>query len=202
MIENPVGVKHNRLTCISRLHNYSKSRTHLLCICDCGNLTIVELSRFKNGHTKSCGCSRKGINATHGGRYTRLYEIWCGMKKRCYNKRCKAYSRYGKRGISICDDWLDSFSNFELWSKDNGYDENLTLDRIDNDGDYEPNNCRWVNRYIQANNRSTNKIVYYNGSSDTLANWCRKLGLNYSRTSYRLNHGFTVVDAFNPVRIK
>lgn len=128
-----------------------------LCKCDCGNKTIVRGDHLREGNVRSCGCledeNRKiGANYKHGGRKTRLYSIWSGMHKRCSNENCIAYPNYGGRGINITPEWRE-FSNFREWAMNNGYSDNLSIDRINNNGNYEPNNCRWTTPKVQANNR-------------------------------------------------
>ena len=139
-----------------------------LYLCNCGNEFITRHEYVKSGHTKSCGCLAKKINAerlkTHGMANTKLYKSWCHMKERCFVKKDKSYKNYGGRGITICDEWRNNFMAFYDWSMANGYEEHLTIDRINNDGNYEPSNCRWVNGTIQASNRrilkSTNTSGY------------------------------------------
>lgn len=115
---------------------------------------------------------------THGKSNTRLYGIWTGMKTRCYDKRCAKYYRYGARGISLCDDWARDFSTFYDWAVANGYSDNLTIDRIDNDGNYCPENCRWITAAEQAANKSTNHRVSHAGQTHTIAEWARITGLD------------------------
>ena len=129
------------------------------CICECGNDVIVRGDHLRNELIRSCGCLEKenrmkGANYKHGGRNTRLYSIWSGMLKRCNNKNCHAYQNYGGRGIKVCDEWLD-YVNFRDWAIQNNYSDLLSIDRINNDGNYESSNCRWANAKQQANNRRT-----------------------------------------------
>jgi hypothetical protein len=138
----------------------------------CGEEFRTQTSRVKNGYTKSCGCHKKRrikeANTKHGLGYTRLYNIWKTMKDRTLNPKHKAYIRYGGRGITICEKWLD-VRNFYDWAMSNGYEENkgLSIDRIDNDGNYEPNNCRWTTKTIQSRNRriSSKNMSGYKGVS-------------------------------------
>ena len=124
-----------------------------------------------------------------------LWVIWCNMKQRCTNQSCKTYHRYGGRGITVCDEWLNDFHAFEKWAKTHGYQKDLTIDRIDNEKGYCPENCRWVTWEVQQNNRRTNRIETYNGVTDTVANLCRMFGRNYFLVNTRLQQGKTIDQA-------
>ena len=113
------------------------------------------------------------------------------MKTRCYNPKYELFSRYGGRGIAVCDKWNDSFAEFRKWAFSSGYSPDLTIERIDNDGNYCPENCTWADRIAQANNRHTNRILYLNGESDTLANWARKTGIPYWKLQDRIYRGWS-----------
>ena len=195
--ENLVGMKFGRLTVMDRESPKSKKTKGLwICKCECGNVIKVNTNNLKSGNTTSCGCKRKEIlsqlRTKHGESDARLYNVWLGMKKRCYNAKDVQYKNYGGRGITICDEWKDSFVNFSQWAYENGYDKDApkgqcTIDRIDVDGCYEPENCRWVDRYIQMNNKRNNRILTYNGESHTLAEWCEIVNIPYSSLESRLD---------------
>ncbi len=129
----------------------------------------------------------------HGMAGTRLYECWQDMKKRCYNPKNKRYPNYGARGISVYYDWLGEYGaeNFINWALANGYRDDLTLDRIDVNGDYEPDNCRWVTRTVQQNNRQYNHLLTYNGKTQTVTQWARELNLNASTLFSRIERGLS-----------
>ena len=194
--ENLVGMKFGRLTVMDRESPKSKKTKGLwVCKCECGNVIKVNTSDLKSGNTTSCGCKRKEtlrqLRTKHGESNTRLYNVWSDMKKRCYNTKNVDYKNYGGRGITVCDEWMD-FQNFYEWAIANGYDETAprgqcTIDRIDVDGCYEPENCRWVDRYIQMNNKRNNRILTYNGESHTLAEWCEIVNIPYNCLKSRLN---------------
>ena len=133
-----------------------------LCKCDCGGTTTAMTSDLRKGKVRSCGCSHYKDRQTLGGKPTRLYRIWKNMKKRCYNANNHDFLYYGARGISVCAEWL-KFSPFQTWAIANGYTDELTLDRIDNDGNYEPTNCRWATRKEQAQHRRPSGTVIKNG---------------------------------------
>lgn len=133
--------------------NYA-GNSRWLCVCDCGNVVTVQTCKLNSGHTKSCGCLKHiGYHTTHGKRQTRLYRIWSGMKSRCNNTKHPRYSDWGGRGIKVCDEWLHDFEKFYTWSMSHGYADNLTIDRIDNDKGYSPDNCRWATVKEQNSNK-------------------------------------------------
>ena len=161
-----------------------KSVRYWKCRCDCGNLVSVSTKNLRQQNTKSCGCLKTDyiseINYKHGKSKTRLYSIWKTMKKRCYYKKHSNYKNYGERGIIVCDEWLNErgFENFASWSLANGYSEELTLDRIDTDGNYCPENCRWATWQEQQINRRNNRRFYYKGKNLLAKEWSNLMGID------------------------
>lgn len=186
-----VGKTSGKLTVVY-FHGKSKQGNQWLCKCSCGNSVIVSTRDMNSHNKKSCGClkaevllNRNKEMSTHNKTNTRLFRIWKGMKFRCYNPNSKDYSRYGARGITVCKEWLDAFINFYNWSMENGYKENLTIDRIDNDGNYEPSNCRWVTIKEQLNNTGNNYLITLDGKTLTASEWSDILGISSKTLIYR-----------------
>lgn len=152
------GQRFGRLVVIERAGTDGSYPTWL-CKCDCGNSIITRGCHLRRGDTQSCGCihTETFTHKKHGEKRSRLYSIWRGMKTRCYNKNFESYRHYGGRGITICKEWLHSFEAFRDWALAHGYRDDLTIDRIDNDKGYCPDNCRWATMKEQQNNRSNNK---------------------------------------------
>jgi hypothetical protein len=191
-LRNLIGQKYGKLTVIKRVENHiSKSgakRSQWLCQCDCGKEIVVAGTNLTSGHTKSCGCIRVERQfKTHGLRHTKLYNVWNTMKQRCNNPNVKCYERYGGRGIKICNEWY-TFEPFYKWALTTGYKEGLSIDRIDNNGNYEPNNCRWIDAKAQANNRRSSRFVTHNGETHTIAEWSNITGIKSSTLFERLKH--------------
>lgn len=193
-IKDITGCKFGRLTAIK--HVGSKNGYAVwLCKCDCGKEVTVKGHDLRKGSTKSCGCFNKesstkrivDLNTTHGGSHSRLFRIWTNMKTRCYNPNSINYKNYGERGITICDEWKISFEAFRNWSLENGYEDRLTIDRIDVNGDYCPENCRWATRTQQANNKRNNRIISYNGETHTMFEWAKIVGIDPDVLEKRLN---------------
>ena len=148
------GQKFGRLLVLSYAGFDKSYATKWLCQCECGNKKVIRGSDLKSGRQISCGCRRKeGTHTTHGKTNERIHRIWANMKSRCTNANVEAYKNYGGRGITVCSEWLNSFETFCEWAMANGYEEHLTIDRIDNDKGYFPENCRWVSMKEQQNNK-------------------------------------------------
>lgn len=175
-----VGSTHGRLTVQSLIKKgkywFAK------CKCSCGNECTIQVSHIRSGASLSCGCIRregtKQLNRSHGMCGTRLDTIYKNMKRRCYKKATPEYKWYGKRGIVICDEWMRDKSAFFNWANSSGYDEHLTLDRMDNDGPYAPWNCRWITRAEQCRNRRSNVFITYNGTTMCKKDWAIFLGVS------------------------
>lgn len=180
---NLTGERFGKLVAIKTIGKNKNGGYLWQCKCDCGNEIIANVGNLKNGHTKSCGCLRvdrcKTNFAKHGLEHTRLYGIWSDMRLRCYDEKNIAYHRYGGRGITICDEWKNDVKAFYDWATANGYKDSLTIDRIDNDGNYCPENCRWATVKEQASNRRSNILVTHNGKTQTMKKWANEVGTPY-----------------------
>jgi len=167
-------------TAVSKITPKGKKVTQWLCLCDCGNNIIVSSNNLKNGHTRSCGCLNCGNNIKHNQSYSRLYTTWTNIKQRCNNVNSNSFKDYGARGIKVCNEWLHDFENFYNWAINNGYQENLTIERIDINGNYEPNNCKWITKFEQAHNKRNSNIVKIGNESHCITEWSRILNIPLS----------------------
>lgn len=201
------GKKYGRLLVLS-YYGTKNRRSQWLCKCDCGKEVIVDGYRLRSGKTKSCGCLSKETareKATkHGMSSSRIYFIHNSMNERCFNPNSSEYYNYGYRGISVCDAWKGriGFENFLKWSMKNGYSDDLSIDRINVNGNYEPSNCRWVTQKEQMNNTRFNLFVEYNGETYTLSEWSEKLKIPYKTLYQRLKRGWDVKRAFCTSKMK
>lgn len=202
-----LGEKYNRLTVVGFEHR--GAHWYWNCICDCGNKRTVNPMKLIKGHTQSCGCIKAErmksytdiYRRKHGDTGKRLYTILCGMKARCGNPNCKDYHNYGARGIKICKEW-DDYCAFKEWAISHGYEDGLTIERIDVNGDYCPENCKWIPVSDQPLNTRANYHVMYHGKEYVFGELVREKGLKYGPTYNRINvHGWTVEKAidFNPI---
>ena len=184
---------------IERAENDKWGAARWLCRCDCGNLKTACGKKLRQGTIKSCGClqkeTRKNAARTHGGGNTRLYRIWKSMRGRCYNAHSINFHLYGGRGITVCQEWKDSFEAFRDWALTHGYRDDLTIDRRDNDKGYFPGNCRWIYPKEQANNRRTCRTITLDGETHTVSEWAHITGLSKSTIKNRLDQGWSAARA-------
>lgn len=201
------GKKFGKLEVIG-VHDTGSRKTYYVCQCDCGNIKVVRADALISGATKSCGCIKKeqdktNLTANHSHKMsgTRIYETWQDMKRRCYNKQNARYDRYGGRGITVCDEWLNNFQSFYDWAISNGYSDDLTIDRIDNDGNYEPSNCRWSTAKEQCNNRGSNINITIGNATKSLMRWCEIFNVDYKKVYARYKrNGYEGIDRlFNDI---
>lgn len=192
---NYINQRFGYLTPIERIKGTRYIKAKYKCICDCGNITYANTCDLTSGKVRSCGCRiYESHNKTHGMTHTEIYKRWLSMKQRCYDKNHKTYSRYGKNGITVCDEWM-TFIPFYEWSMSHGYKEGLSLDRIDNTKGYSPDNCRWVTIKEQANNRRNNIVIMRDGIRYTLTTYCEANNLKYSRVLNRMHRGLPFEEA-------
>lgn len=189
-IKDITGQIINEWTVIKEAGRNKSGGVMFLCRCSCGAERVVEGRSIRAGTSKNCGhnrieklreAGRKGA-IKHGGRNERLYAVWQGMKSRCYNPKSRFYQRYGGRGIIMCPEWKDDYNEFRIWALNNGYDQNssrgmCTIERLDNNSGYSPDNCVWATSKTQCNNRSSNHIIEAYGESHTLTEWAEKIGV-------------------------
>ena len=184
-VEDITGKRFGRLLAVEYV-GVINGRGSWKCKCDCGTEKIISKHDLDTGRVLSCGCYHDECvierSTKHNGRKERLYNVWNGMKERCYNPNAYGYKYYGERGIVVCDEWKDSYAAFRDWALKSGYDEShknreCTLDRIDVNRGYSPDNCRWVDSIIQANNKRSNIKIEYNGMICTVTEWARKFNM-------------------------
>lgn len=200
------GERFGRLTVIAHAERPAKYKNHQFWLvrCDCGTERVVSSSDWNRHACVSCGCFQREQaskrmyeqHLIHGKTGTRLYGIWNAMKQRCFNPKCKEYRLYGARGITVCREWME-FLPFYEWAVSNGYDENAkrgtcTVDRIDNDGSYAPNNCRITTQKVQSRNRRGNRCLTYNGETKTMTEWAEEYGLSVGTLRDRLSYGWPI----------
>lgn len=187
MVEIKSGDRFSRLVVIRKSDKKDKSRVSIYeCKCDCGNTVFARRTFLLNGRVKSCGCFTKDRMTKHNKSNTRLYHIRNGMLGRCYNHNNHDYKNYGARGITVCEEWRNSFEKFYDWAIQNGYADNLTIDRENNNGNYEPSNCRWVSIKVQSRNTRKNCFYTYKGETKTLSEWAEITGIRRDTIAYRI----------------
>lgn len=199
------GKRYDRLVVVEYVGKTSNGHSLWLCRCDCGAETKVTKSNLSCGRQVSCGCKRREqagvMNKTHGKSGTRLYRIFTNMVSRTENENVPCFSVYGGRGVSICKEWREDFSAFANWAVQNGYSDNLTLDRIDNDKGYCPDNCRWVPWLKQFENRRTTAYIEHNGKRKTIKEWAQVYQLDSKLLRRRLQDGWSFQDALETPRL-
>ena len=202
------GLKFERLTAIERQGQNKHGHSLWLCKCDCGKTTIVDITSLTRGNTKSCGCLNQEVRLSgcnrrkHGGCGTRLYRIWKVVKNRCLNPNTPDYKKwYGGRGITICEEWKNNFEAFRDWAMANGYNDTLSIDRIDENGNYCPENCRWATATTQARNTRQVVPITYKGETHCLPEWAEILNIPCGVLRERKSKGWTIERMFEqPVR--
>lgn len=196
-----IGKRFGRLTVLGLDHISKNGATYWLCKCDCGNEKVVYRGSLTSGDIISCGCYRdehkSEFGLKHGYSNDKMYIKWSGMVERCTNPNAKNYERYGGRGISVCEDWRNHPESFIEWAYSNGYEEGLTLERINNDEGYYPENCKWATHREQQSNTRRNHNVTRNDVTHSIAEWSRLTGVNHETLRYRVNHNnFDDIDEY------
>ena len=198
MLKDMKNKQFGRLLVLEKAESGDGNHVYWVCRCDCGNVKTIRGNHLRQGSINSCGCLREETTrdnmTTHGLKNDRLYSIWTGMKTRCGNPKSNRYQYYGGKGIRVCKEW-HSFKPFYDWAVENGYEEELTLERIKLEKDYEPSNCSWVTLTGQANNKSNNVCITHNGVTKTLSQWVRHLQINYNTVQSRRHKGWCDTDA-------
>lgn len=194
------GESFGRWTIIEYAGRGKHGEVEYKCRCTCGTEKVLRRSSLTSGNSRSCGClareATKARETTHGASDTRLYRIWAGIIQRCCNSRSRyEWEKYGGRGVTMCEEWRNSFEEFAAWALLNGYSDTLTIDRVDVNGDYSQQNCRWSTVYEQSNNKRTSKYITYNGEVGTVREFADRCGLAYSCLYARLKAGWSVEDA-------
>lgn len=192
------GQKFGRLTVVERLENDKHNRSVFRCKCDCGNEITAAGRNLRIRKVQSCGCYAKDKKkeVIHGLSKHPLYRIWLGIKQRCYNLNAKRFQDWGGRGITMCDEWRNDFQAFYDWAIANGYEKGLSIDRINNNDNYTPENCRFTTVVEQQRNMRRNNMIEYRGETKTLSEWCEILNLNYNNVKSRLRYGWSIERAF------
>ncbi len=203
LLLNLEGRKFNRLLVIKRGPNTTQGKAAWICLCDCGKTVTVRSVSLTRGYSGSCGCFQKEIiaklNFKHGdcvvGHESRLYHIWHGIKQRCNDPESCNYKNYGRRGISLCSEWSENYLPFYEWSINNGYREDLSIERIDNNGNYEPLNCTWATAREQSLNKRTNRLISFNGETKTISQWSEIYGVDKRNLRWRIERGWSAEQA-------
>ncbi len=188
------GQRFGRLVAVERNGKDANFKTRWLCRCDCGKLHTVTGTNLTRGNTVSCGCHRLEYHTSHGMSKTKVYSVWCSMIGRCENRSDKAYKNYGARGIKVCERW----KKFENFISDMGdRPSNFTIERIDNNGDYTPDNCVWADHHKQSRNKRNNRLYTVNGETKCLTDWAVDAGITYGAALGRLKRGWTIEEVIS-----
>lgn len=187
------GKRFGKLTVIGFSH-FKGSHSFWNVKCDCGLEKVIRARQLTSGDTKSCGCIGK-FSKRYKLDNDRIYRMWNHMLSRCYNKNDSSYYRYGERGIIVCDEWKNSYHTFREWAINNGYSDELSIDRIDNDGNYNPNNCKFSTAKEQMNNTSTNHRIEYKGEIKTVSQWAELYGMDIMQLENRILRGWDIETA-------
>lgn len=192
------GDRFGRLTIIKEVTGRINKRRYFQCECDCGNIKTIRLDGLTRGKVVSCGCFNLErsveANTKHGLCKDRIYKIWSGMKGRCLNKNNTFYKNYGGRGVTICEEWMD-FKVFYKWAKENGYQDNLSIERQNVHGKYEPSNCTWIDMDAQKRNTTVTKRITFDGKTQTMRQWASDIGVHSSTLCRRFKSGMTIKQA-------
>ena len=213
-LEDLTGLKFGKLTVLERaddaIHPSGKRSVRWICQCECGNICTIYAESLKSGGAQSCGCLKQELATiqmtTHNGTNERLYLVWMAMLNRCTNQNDDHYKYYGGRGIKVCDEWKD-YVAFRQWAYNSGYNSDApygdcTIERYDKDGDYCPNNCGWESINVQANNKSNNRFISFQGETHTLAQWSRITGIDRHTISKYDDKGFTIGEIIELTKTK
>lgn len=202
MRKSLIGETYGKLTVIEEAKDSPKRKYQRcwLCKCDCGNYTIVTTCDLHSGNTQSCGCQKN--KPKHGMAGTRIYRIYQCMKQRCKNPKNTNYKSYGGRGITVCVEWDKSFESFYNWALSNGYSDNKELDRINVNGNYSPDNCRWISHLEQCSNRRANVFVTIEDETHTLSEWARKVNIDPRTIQGRYQKGIRGQELISPPKRK
>ena len=193
---NIIGNKFEKLTVKEFSHTDKNKKRCFVCECSCGKQIIVPLNSLRTGNTRSCGCLKNEMwiekRTKHGFCGTRIYQTWANMIQRTTNDNNTEFKNYGGRGITVCQEWKDSFDVFYNWAVNNGYRDDLTIDRIDNNKGYYHENCRWITQKEQARNKRSNHIISFNGKKMCIAEWSDLIGVSCGTLHNRIRRGWSI----------
>ena len=210
---NLTGQRFGRLIVLKKSEKRdNKGNVFWTCRCECGKIKDICSRELRRRHSISCGCYNKEHNQntlgqrrymkTHGKTNTKLYRVYRTMITRCCNKNCKKFNNYGGRGITVCPEWRKDFQTFYDWAISHGYKENLTIERIDVNGNYCPENCKWIPSYLQAKNKTTTHFIEYEGKIQTIQDWAKEKGINPDTIYQRYKNGYDIETCFKKGKIE